>query len=66
MLVQSGVDIHTIQSLLGHKNLRMTARYAHLSPKNLRDAIKVLDDRETGYVSVTFGAKEKGVTCVTP
>jgi integrase len=66
MLIQAGVDIHTVKTLLGHKDLRMTMRYAHLSPENLRNAISVLDDREDGYVSVTLGAKEKGVTYVTP
>lgn len=28
----SGVDLHTLSLLLGHKNLKMTARYSHLSP----------------------------------
>lgn len=28
----AGVDIHTLALLLGHKNLKMTARYSHLSP----------------------------------
>jgi integrase len=57
-LVQSGVPIHTVKELLGHKDLRMTIRYSHLSPENLRDAINVLDDREKCYGSATF-EKEK-------
>ncbi len=57
-LVQSGVPIHTVKELLGHKDLRMTIRYSHLSPENLRDAINVLDNREKCYVSATF-EKEK-------
>jgi integrase len=40
---QKGVDLHTIQKLLGHKDGRMTQRYAHLSVDNLRSAISVLD-----------------------
>ncbi|MBI5184881.1 MAG: site-specific integrase [Nitrospinae bacterium] len=43
MLVQGGTDIYTVQRLLGHKDGRMTQRYAHLSGENLRQAIKVLD-----------------------
>ncbi len=57
-LVQSGVDIYTVKELLGHKDLRMTIRYSHLAPENLRNAVNVLDAKEAGYVSVTF-EKEK-------
>ncbi|MFI5298801.1 MAG: tyrosine-type recombinase/integrase [Polyangiales bacterium] len=43
-LVMNGVDIRTVQTLLGHKDITMTMRYAHLSPEHLRDAISVLDE----------------------
>lgn len=32
-----GADIHTVAQLLGHKDLRMAARYQHLSPAFLAD-----------------------------
>ena len=48
MLIQRGVDIYTVQILLGHKDGRMTRRYAHLSPENLRSAVKVLDETAEG------------------
>lgn len=54
-LVQSGIDIYTVKELLGHKDLRMTVRYCHLAPENLRSAISVLDERENGYSSVIVG-----------
>jgi integrase len=38
-----GADIHTVALLLGHKDLRMAARYQHLSPAHLQDAVKGLD-----------------------
>lgn len=41
-LVMGGVDIRTVQTLLGHKSITMTMRYAHLSPAHLREAISVL------------------------
>jgi integrase len=42
-LRQNGVDLHTIAKLLGHKDLRMTKRYAHLNVDSLRGAISKLD-----------------------
>lgn len=42
-LRQNGVDLHTLQKLLGHSDPRMTDRYAHLSQPFLLDAAKRLD-----------------------
>jgi integrase len=42
-LRMQGGDIHTVAQLLGHKDLRMAARYQHLSPAFLADAVKGLD-----------------------
>ncbi|MFC1833191.1 tyrosine-type recombinase/integrase [Thermodesulfobacteriota bacterium] len=42
-LVMKGVDIRTVQELLGHKDLRMTMRYAHLAPDHMKRAVEVLD-----------------------
>src|SRR5262245_43561631 len=39
----AGADIHTVAQLIGHKNLRMAARYQHLSPDCLADAVGKLD-----------------------
>lgn len=39
-----GADIHTVAQLLGHKDLRMAARYQHLSPVFLADAVGRLDE----------------------
>ena len=38
-----GADIHTVAQLLGHKDLRMAARYQHLSPGFLAEAVGRLD-----------------------
>jgi integrase len=42
-LRMKGADIHTVAQLLGHKDLRMAARYQHLSPAFLADAVEKLD-----------------------
>jgi integrase len=42
-LAMGGFNLRAIQQLLGHKDLRMTARYAHLSADHLQQAVKSLD-----------------------
>lgn len=42
-LVQAGVDLYKVAKLLGHKDIRMTQRYAHHYPESLRDGVEVLD-----------------------
>jgi integrase len=39
----AGADIHTVALLLGHKDLRMAARYQHLAPDFLAGAVGKLD-----------------------
>jgi integrase len=41
-LVMAGVDIRTVQELMGHKSITMTMRYAHLSPKHRTEALEKL------------------------
>ena len=54
-MVMAGVDLYSVQTLLGHKTPAMTLRYAHLSPGHLRQAVEVLAP-ETPYVSgASFG-----------
>ena len=42
-LVMKGVPLATVSSLMGHTSFTMTLRYAHLSPKHLTSAVRVLD-----------------------
>lgn len=39
----TGIDIRTVQELMGHKSILMTMRYAHLSPDHTQAAIEMLE-----------------------
>jgi len=43
-LVMGNVNLTTVKDLMGHADLKMTLRYAHLAPKHLSDAVNVLDN----------------------
>jgi site-specific recombinase XerD len=42
-LVMKGATLKAVQELLGHADIRMTMRYAHLSPSARREAVELLD-----------------------
>jgi len=66
-LVLGGTDIRTVQELLGHATVTMTARYSHPTPASKQAAIASLDGRrfETGtplthgVTGAELGRKEK-------
>jgi integrase len=47
-LAMRGVPLETIGALLGHKDPKMTRRYAHLSPTTLQQAVTTLQDLKVG------------------
>jgi hypothetical protein len=51
----AGVDLKTVQELMGHKTIAMTARYAHLAPTHKLQALETWV--RPGSVSVQSGYK---------
>ena len=42
-LVAIGVDLFKVQQLLGHKTPKMTLRYSHMRPDDLREAVDAME-----------------------
>lgn len=42
-LVMENVPLYTVSKVLRHSTVKMTEKYAHLNPQNLKDAVSVLD-----------------------
>jgi integrase len=44
-LVMKGVDLNTVRELMGHADMKMTMRYAHLTPSSKLRAVEVLTQK---------------------
>jgi integrase len=64
-LVMKGVDLTTVQELMGHKTPAMTSRYAHLSPAHRLAAVQKLNPKKPKTVrpsdtsTDTSGSRQK-------
>ncbi|HBT88148.1 site-specific integrase [Desulfobacter sp.] len=47
-LVQKGEPLYTVKELMGHSDIKMTERYAHLANTNLENAVSKLDGIKIG------------------
>ncbi|MDT4874090.1 Tyrosine recombinase XerD [compost metagenome] len=41
-LVMAGVPLNTVRDLLGHSDIKMTLRYAHLAPSSKAAAVELI------------------------
>lgn len=46
-LIMAGVDLRTVQELMGHQTITMTLRYSHLSPAHRLEAVQRLNRTAT-------------------
>jgi len=49
----AGVDIRTVQELMGHRTITVTLRYAHLAPQHQLAAVQRLCDTGVAQTSST-------------
>ncbi len=65
-LAMKGVDLYTIAKLLGHSDIKMTQRYAHLAPDHKSIAVNMLDfvTVEKQEVEWTFGNLKRSRRCL--
>ena len=54
-MLSAGANLREVQELLGHSDMAMTMRYAHLAPTVKRDAVSVLDAPARIAVATSHG-----------
>ena len=48
--MEAGTDLRTIQLLLGHEDLEVTAKYLHLSQQHLQQVINPIEELKLSSV----------------
>lgn len=43
-LVRAGIDLYVVKEILGHSTIKITERYAHLDPNQLKSAIDIFNN----------------------
>lgn len=62
-MVMSGIDLNTVRELMGHKDMSLTLRYAHLSPDHKSKAVEILGNRMDTYMDTNRSAVSEAIIC---
>jgi site-specific recombinase XerD len=65
-LIMNGVDLRTVQQLMGHKTIQMTVRYAHLAPEHQLAAVEKLCSTVAPLVGLTDTRTDTAQIIVVP
>ena len=69
LMLRKTKNLVDVQHATGHKDSRMTMRYAHLSPDDLKEAFNAIDNTQTASIlSQIYHSEEKikGLAFATP
>jgi len=58
-LTMVGTNMRTVQELMGHKTIKMTMRYAHLSQQHLQEAVGLLGLKLSGEMERKLGSPSR-------
>jgi integrase len=61
-LVMAGVDLPTVKELMGHKDIKMTLRYTHLSAEHKQHAVRRLEPSDAQVPSIFTTGQMNPVT----
>jgi integrase len=61
-LVMAGVDIRTVQELMGHRTIQVTMRYAHLAPQHQLEAVQRLCNTDSVQSRATDTRTDTGLS----
>jgi integrase len=63
-LGMAGVDLRTIQELMGHKDIKMTMRYSHPTPEHKKKAVQILDRVTSNFTTEPKSEKGRKVVSI--
>jgi integrase len=57
-MINAGVDLYTVGTVLGHKDARSTKRYSHLNAATLQRAVNAIGGQKSPHNGVPLGTKK--------